>query len=132
MVKNASLDVSGRLVRLKARFASWRKQRSRGERIPDALWNAAVNLAAEIGVNQTAKALTLDYYGLRRRLAALDQEPPTPTFIELPTSAIGDVTASSECMIELEDSGGARMRMHVKGLDSASLALLGHRLWNAK
>lgn len=115
----------GELERVKARFVAWRKSRVRGERIPERLWNAAVALAGKIGVCQTAKHLHLDYYALQRRLS--QQPPATPAFVELPTPA-----TTGECIIELEDAGGASMRMHLKGVDMTSIASLGQQLWRAK
>lgn len=134
MGKKASEVSRNRLVGVKERFASWRTKRTRGERIPERLWDAAVKVAAEIGVNQTAKALVLDYYALRRRLEAVSEESVATGFIELPTPAIDAVntTTASECIIELEDDAGASMRMHIKGVDLASIASLGHSLWKAK
>lgn len=43
-----------RLARLERRFASWRQNRQRGERIPQRLWQAAARLAADYGVSVTA------------------------------------------------------------------------------
>lgn len=117
------------LNRVKAKFDAWRKARVRGERIPERLWNAAVKVAGELGVCQTAKSLKLDYYALQRRLYQQSESPAAPAFIELtppPTAS------TSECVIELEDATGASLRMHLKGVDASNIASLGHSLWKAK
>ena len=49
------------LARLERRFSAWRNSRTVGQRIPDPLWKAAVRVAAEHGLNQTASVLKLDY-----------------------------------------------------------------------
>ena len=134
MVKKAGVEVSSRLIRVKERFAAWRHKRTRGERIPERLWNAAVEVAADIGVNQTATALVLDYYALRRRLEERTTEPLAPAFIELPgpPAVAASTVAVSECIVELEDDAGQSMRIHIKGVDLASIASLGQSLWKAK
>ena len=53
---------------LRRRFASWRKKRLSGSRIPEALWQAAAKAAREHGVSKTARLLGVDYYSLKARL----------------------------------------------------------------
>ena len=114
------------LKRVKAKFDVWRKTRVRGERIPERLWNAALKVAGEIGVCQTAKSLRLDYYALQRRLQEQSEEPAVPAFIELTSP---HTASTGECVIELEDATGASLRMHLKGVDVSNIASLGQSLW---
>ena len=96
------------------RFAEWRGRRVRGERIPDSLWLAATGLVPTVGLCRTATVLKLDYYGLKKRC---DRKADKPGFVELPS------VAPRECLIELEDSSGAKMRIHLTGeVDVESLA----------
>ena len=53
---------------LRRRFADWRRTRARGTRIPEALWQTAVEAARERGVHRISKQLGVDYYSLARRL----------------------------------------------------------------
>ena len=122
-----------RLARLEKRFASWRKTRKRGERIPKPLWRAAAKLAAEYGLNATAKALGLDYYALKKRVQEegarahrLPQDPSVPTFVEV---ARPGEASSGECILELEDIGGAKMRVHLKGVEAPDLVALSRSFW---
>lgn len=62
--KRSELPAS--LSRLEQRFASWRRTRASGERIPAPLWKSAVRSAAEHGLNRTARILNLDYYSLKK------------------------------------------------------------------
>ena len=115
-----------RLARLEKRFASWRKNRKRGERIPKPLWQAAAKLAAEYGLNATAKALCLDYYALKKRHDQLEsQVVSNAPFIALPPAP----AHASECVIELEDGTGASMRMHLKGGEIPDVLALGRSFW---
>ncbi len=70
--------------------------------------------AGQYGLHRTTKALRLDYYTLKKRVedAATDREPDreaAATFLELPAPVSG---GASECIVELEDPGGAKMRLH--------------------
>ena len=74
--------VPATLARLERRFSAWRRSRAVGQRIPDPLWTAAVQVAAEHGVNQTASVLSLDYYSLKKRVDG--RRASSATFVELP------------------------------------------------
>lgn len=118
------VKAAARLARLEKRFASWRQLRKRGERIPQPLWQAAAELAAECGLNATAKALGLDYYALKKRHEQLEgQVVSSAPFIALPAAH------ASECVIELEDGTGASMRMHLKGGEIPDVLALGRSFW---
>jgi hypothetical protein len=105
------------------RFSEWRRGREVGERIPEPLWLAAVNLVPTTGLCRTATALNLDYYGLKKRcdLRVSDK----PQFVELPSTSSG---TARECLIELEDSLGAKMRIHIKG-DGVDIESLASTFW---
>ena len=69
--------VAQRLSRLRRRFDEWRRTRSLGTRIPQALWHEAVQLATIVGVHRTAACLRLDYYSLQQRVQQ-PADPPQP------------------------------------------------------
>lgn len=126
-------EISQDLARAAARFSAWRRATQLGARIPPALWGLAVELAQQHGVSRTAAALKLDYYSLKKRLAASgsgrQSSPPSalrPAFVELPA---GPFAATGECLIELENAAGAKMRIHLKGSAMPDLAALGRDFW---
>jgi hypothetical protein len=93
------------------------------------LWRAAVKVAAEHGLNRTAQALELDYYSLKkRREQVAASRPVRPMFVELPPAPMPIV---SECVIELEDAAGSRLRVQLKGQDAPDLLALSRSFWNA-
>jgi hypothetical protein len=49
------------------------------------------------------------------------------TFVELPPAV---QTASGECVLEVENAGGAKMRMHLKGVVMPDLAAISQSFWN--
>ena len=133
-MNNAKLPVSlGSIEEVDERFRRWRRGRSRGTRIPEELWAAAVGAARTQGVNRTALALGLSYYDLKKRLAgargAASAQPAAPTFVEW----LAPVAASGECRVELENRRGAKMRIELKGGDlAASLERLSNSFWSAR
>ena len=119
--------IPARLEAGRRRFERWRRTRQGHSRIPEPLWTSAVKLAGAYGLCRTARALGLDYNALKRRVASADphasggqkksrqkaagQEAAT-AFVELvPPEGAGP----PECILELEDPHGAKMRIHVKG-----------------
>ncbi len=124
-------DIPAPLATAERRFARWRKTRQKRTHIPNSLWALAVTRARTYGVAQTARILRLDYYRLRKRV---EQETAAPcasdvvdgaTFVEL-TPPVRDV---SECLVELEDNSGAKMRIHLKGTKLPDLVALGRSFW---
>lgn len=58
------------MLSVRTRLAEWRKSHPRRSRLPEELWMAAVELAHRHGLHRTARALPIDYAGLRNRLPA--------------------------------------------------------------
>jgi len=50
-----------------AHFEDWRRQRRRGERIPEQLWSEAIALVADYGLSQVTRRLRLSGRDLNRR-----------------------------------------------------------------
>jgi len=125
--------VSARLESVRRRFERWRRTRRVRSRVPEALWAAAVKMARVCGVHRTAKALRVDYYSLRKRVEQEVVESGVPeagagaTFVELASPA---QVGPCECTLELENAGGAKMRVHLKGVEAPDLAALSRSLWD--
>jgi hypothetical protein len=129
-------QISNQLQELGGRMEGWRNSHTPRRRLPEELWQAAVEVARQEGIYQTARALRLDYANLKRRIEMTGGKeaiaPPTTqqagpsvkrrrkvpgsvkrvtepaTFVELVAGAIG-----SDCLIEVEGRGG-RMRIQMK------------------
>jgi hypothetical protein len=119
---------------VRRRFEHWRRTHKARSRIPDSLWAAAVRLVGRCGLHRTSRALRLDYYSLKERAehgsaAAVDFDESfaTPAFVELsPAPTVG----RCECTVELENAGGAKMRVHLEGVAMPDLAALSRSFWN--
>ena len=109
--------------RAQREFEQWRQRRRPRARIPEELWREAAELACAHGVNRTARALRLDYYSLKKRAAAAARSGQRgPEFVEL--LAGGMAAPRSECVIEVEDPRGAKMRIRLQGGDLPDVAAL--------
>ena len=134
MRTRTTVDVPAQLGRIRRRFDCWRRTREGRSRIPAGLWTAAVKAAGRYGVYRTARALDLDYYSLKKRseataLHSLSEVGGKADFIELiPSTSAG----SAECLLELEDPHGAKMRIHLKGGQVPDLAALSRSFWSTE
>jgi hypothetical protein len=124
------------LEEVKRRLQHWRGGRKLGEHIPAALWAAAVSVAKEHGVHRVAVELRVDYAGLKRRVErARDAAPGAGNadtqFVELYAPAAPAAAGLRECVVELENARGAKMRVELNGNGLAGLAGLCSAFWGA-
>ena len=110
-------DFPAALSRVQRKIAQWRGGRRGRTRIPEELWRAAAELASAHGINRIARALRLDYYSLKERAAAAARSGVrSPEFVELlPGGLPASPLSRPECLIEVEDPGGAKLRIHLQG-----------------
>jgi glycerol-3-phosphate responsive antiterminator len=110
-------DFPAALSRAQRKIEQWRQRHRPRGRIPEALWREAAELACAHGVNRTARALRLDYYGLKKRadLAAAEPGEGAPDFVEVLPGAIP--ASRPQCTIEVEEAGGVKMRICLQGGD---------------
>ena len=126
-------DLPTRLEGLRRRFERWRRTHKARSRIPEPLWGSAVRMAGTYGLNRTARTLRLDYYVLKKRfqqvgVAIADlPEKGIATFLELAPPPSAGVC---ECTLDLENAGGARMRVQLKSITMPDLAALSRSFWN--
>jgi hypothetical protein len=102
------------IVQLQRQLDQFRSTQPRRTKLPESLWQAAVELARQHGVYPVSHPLRLDYMGLKKRLGGvprLRRKATKPAFVEL---IAPDHAQLEECVIELESSGGSKMRIQWK------------------
>lgn len=119
------------LSEVKHQFEEWRKTKKGRERIPEKLWEAAVSLSKVHSISRISNVLRLNYSALKNRIVEKDEDAiiekvSAPAFIELDFERPAFV---SECIVEMEDSSGAKMRMCFKGKTDFDLLELGKAFW---
>ena len=127
MTPEAAADVPEDLQQLRRRFEEFRNTRPGHARLPEALWAAAAELAKRYGVNPTARALRLEYGGLRKRVENRGQAkrscaPSTPpSFMEFVAPGAKAVTS---CTVEVESAQGGKLRLELKAVATSEVANL--------
>ena len=118
-------DFPAACSRVQQKLTHWRQRRRRGARIPEALWREAAKLASAHGINRIARALRLDYYSLQKRAAVTaGSSTRAPEFVELLPGGIP--APRPECLIEVEEPSGAKLRIHLQGGAFPDVAALTH------
>ena len=121
------------LTEVKEQFKAWRKTRKSSRPIPAQFWTAAVSLAANHSLSQISKELVVDYSRLKKRVLAKKKTKSASMsssgFIEL---NLDPPAAVSECIVEMQDIAGAKMRMHFTGKTDFDLLELAKAFWSKK
>ncbi len=119
------------LEAVRYQFATWREnKKNRREAIPEELWESAKKLTKNYSINEVSKCLRLNFSDLKKRVfgknyQAVSKKKPAP-FIELPSEKL---FTQSECIIEMEDKNGCRMKMCFRGDTNFDLLELGKSFW---
>ena len=112
------------IVQLQRQLDQFRSTQPHRVRLPEALWQAAVELARQHGVYPVAHPLGLDYMGLKKRLGQVahsKKKASRPAFVELIATRPATVP---ECVIEFESSAGSKMRIQWKNSSAPDWASL--------
>ena len=131
------------LEELRVRLADFRSANRPRPRLPEELWRAAAEIAAQRGMKITARVLHLDTNSLTkwmdrkpgqaqrpaepkkakrkytRRKAAVMETPAT--FLELLAPSPG---SAASCIVEVESPRGGKLRMELKGVATSEIAQL--------
>jgi len=98
------------IVQLQRQLDQFRSTQPRRTKLPESLWQAAMELARQHGIYPVAHPLRLDYMGLKKRLGGLPmlrRKATKPAFVEL-------IAPQEECVIEFESPSGNKMRVQWK------------------
>jgi hypothetical protein len=102
------------IAQLQHQLDQFRSTQPRRTKLPESLWQTAVELARQYGLYPVAHPLRLDYMGLKKRLGGVStrrQKVTKPAFVEL---IAPDPMPPEECVIDFESSGGSKMRIQWK------------------
>jgi hypothetical protein len=104
------------ITQLQRQLEQFRSSRPGRTKLPESLWQAAVELARQYGIYAVAHPLRLDYARLKQRLGGMpsqSRKQNQPAFVEL---IGGGGAALPECVIEFESRGGDKMRIQWKAV----------------
>ena len=119
-------------------FKIWRETKTGRERIPDFLWQAAAEVFynGEHSLHKISKTLHLNHTALKQHVerhlpSSIELEPDvepehSPAFIEF---KLDPSISVSECIIEMEDTSGAKMRMCLRGKTDPGILGICKSFW---
>jgi hypothetical protein len=114
MNRKSTAPIPEAIAQLQRQLEQFRSSQPGRTKLPESIWQAAVELARQYGIYAVAHPLRLDYTRLKQRLSGIAGGPRkgnNPGFIEL----IGRTPAVlPECVIEFESASGSKMRIQWK------------------
>ncbi len=111
MKQDAQVVAHAPLDAVRQAFDQWRSTRRGRERIPEELWQAAVDLSGSYSVCKIATELKLDYSRLRRRIQQRSPEPAPSRFIEV---RMDHFLPSAQCTVYLRSPAGFELTVHAR------------------
>lgn len=130
-------DITTRLGEVQKQVERWRRQGGgRGKRLPQELWDAAVDVARVEGAYATSQALRMNYGNLKERMSGSSskersEETSPPVFIELERGSFGSRQVD-RTVVELEGKRGGRMRIDVTGTSRLDIVGLAQAFWRCE
>ena len=113
MKTESPLHAEHQLDQLAGQFEHWRQTRTHpSERLPQALWDQAVAVAAALPPSRVAKQLRLRLIDLKKQMAAPHAAPALPlSFVEVPSAPARPQPAVAT-QLELSRADGTRLCLH--------------------
>ena len=122
------------LEEVKQQFEIWRKTKTSRERIPASLWQAAAEVfkIGDHSLHTISKTLHLNQTALKQyvqqqfpgAIKVKYEAPPSFIALELESPLL-----ASECVIEMEDTTGAKMRMCLRGKTDPNILGICKSFW---
>ena len=115
-------------------FKIWRKTKTGRERIPASLWQAAAEVfkIGDHSLHRISKTLHLNQTALKKYVqqqiprAIKVEHEETPSFIAIELDSSLPV---SKCVIEMENTTGAKMRMCLRGSTDPNILEICESFW---
>ena len=114
MNRKSTPPIPEAIVQLQRQLEQFRSSQPQRTKLPETLWQAAVELARQHGIYPVAHPLRLDYMGLKRRLGGVPTLPRKAgklTFVELTEPR---AVPLAEYVIDFECPSGRKMRIQWK------------------
>jgi hypothetical protein len=127
-------SINRSLKEIQNRFEDWRKTRQKREPIPEVLWESAVKVAQYNPIGRVSRVLRLDYRKLKERIHTRYGDSffgmnVDAGFIEIDSRQL---LCPVECIVETQQSDGARMKMHIKSPNGFNPLELAKAFWQKR
>lgn len=118
------------LMAVQRRVEAWRRRGGGGRRsrIPEELWNEAVEVARVAGLSATARALRFDYERLKERAgeSAGKQSGKASQFVAL---QLPHLNGGANLVVDLTGREGEQVRIELSGVSGMEMVALAQALW---
>jgi len=128
-------ELSARVKEIHSRITQWRQTREKRSPMAAELWGAAVALARTEGICPIARALSIDYESLARRVAEAQSGSDAGVtgggssgFVEISGARILDASAPVGTTLEICNRDGLRLTLRLAVGDKIDVAELVHGL----
>ena len=125
---------SQELVAVRRRVEAWRRGGGgRGTRIPEELWNEAVEVARVAGVYATARALSFNYERLKERAgqAAGKQSGNLSGFVAVELPQVTP-NGGAKVVVDLVGHEGEQVRIELSGASGMEVVALAQAFWKRR
>jgi len=127
-------SINPTLKEIQNQFEDWRNTRQKREPIPEALWEAAVRVAQYNPIGRVSRILSINHRELKKRIHtrygdSLCGADLVAGFIEIDSSQL---IRPVECIVEMEQPDGARMKMHIKSGNGFNPLELAKEFWQKR
>ena len=126
--------VNPTLKEIQNQFENWRNTRQKREPIPEALWQAAIRAAQYNPIGRVSRILRINHRELKKRIHTRYGDSffgvdLGTRFLEIDSSQL---ICPVECIVEMEQPDGARMKMHIKSGNGFNPLELAKEFWHKR
>ena len=120
---------SRELVAVRRRVEAWRRSSGgRGSRVPEELWNQAVEVARVAGLHATARALGFNYERLKERAGQVagKQSGNASRFVAL---QLPQLNGGAKVVVDLVGRDGEQLRIELSGASGMDVVAVAQAFW---
>lgn len=108
MKPEINLESQQKMLAASVLFDQWRSTRKKRDRIPEGLWEAAVELSPSYSTCQISKALRLDFKELKRGIRDRSSRKAPSEFVELKVERL---FSTGQCIMEVRSPAGFELKI---------------------
>lgn len=127
-------EIPAVVAAVRERIDHWRETRATRTRMPEELWRAAAEVAAEHGIWFVSRVLRVNYGSLRQRTQTEGEKPEVDAggFVEVDAAELFGSRPAGETVLELSRADGASVKLRVAGDIGVDVLALAQALWRQR
>ena len=121
MKPQKELELPGSMQAVSNAFEQWRSTRKKRDRIPESLWEAAMELSPSYSAHRIAKTLRLNYWELKHRIGLRLSRNTPSEFVEL---NVEHLFSGAQCFVEVRSQAGFEIKIRTMAASQPELTEL--------